>query len=288
MMALSTYLVESNGNFSRIIFILIISAILGGCYPRALLVDKNVSDSHFYSLTRTSIIFGRMGNCFELGCKEIKGADVKTFKPLSYQYAVDKNNVYYQRKILVGENPKIFRVLNGNYAVGNKVHLRNRIIADADAKTFITIPYFPFSNDPSYFAKDKNFVFAAIDKISTEPENFKLLGGGRYFYDTQDIYDIHSRKALNVDSLTFELLYKLDGSPSIYGKDAHNVLYLNGYNKIIKDADAKTFEVLCSGVGPPYFAKDRNHFYFFYSVMENINSENFNCTMNTKNIIKRN
>jgi DKNYY family protein len=260
---------------------------LSGCYPNILLVDNKVSDSHFYSFTMTSIVYGPMGNCFELGCEKIKGADAFTFKPLNYQYAVDKNNVYFKRKVLTGENPKKFRVLAGNYAVGNKVYLRDRLIADADAKTFITIPYFPFSNDPSYFAKDKNFVFAAKDKISNEPENFKLLGGRIFYYDSRDVYDIHSRKALGADPLTFKLFYKSDGTAPIYGKDAGNVFYLNGNNQTIKGADVKTFEALCIDVNRPYFAKDRSHFYFLNTVIKNINSENFNCNMNTKNIIKR-
>lgn len=236
----------------------------------------------------TSIVYGRMGNCFELGCKSIKGADIFTFEPLTSKYAIDENNVYYEREILVGENPENFRVLNGNYAIGNYVYLQDSIIPDADIKTFVVVPYFPFGgNEPLHFGKDNNFIFAHSKKISNEPENFKLLGGGRYFYDTKNTYDIHSRKALGADPLTFKLMYKQDGSPSIYGKDAHKVLYLNAGNKTIEGADSKTFEALCTGIGPPFFAKDINHYYYFNIVMKNINENNFKCSMETKNLIKR-
>jgi hypothetical protein len=265
------------------VFAVIVLFSLSACSPWQQ-VNEKVSDSHYYSLLKTSVIYFPMGNTFTSTRTEIDGADVDTFVPLSSYYAIDKNYVFYKSKILNGEKPDAFRKLDGSYAVGQYVYLRGEIIPEADTESFIILEYFESGNEPDFYGKDKNFVFAAREIISNEPENFKLMGQGKYFYDSKDVYDVHSRKALGADPQSFTFLHKPDGSPSVYAADKSHVFYVDSYYPIIKQADLATFEVLCAGDKPPYFAKDMHHYYYFNNIMKNVNSNNFSCDMNTENI----
>lgn len=67
----------------------------------------------------------------------IKGADAKTFKIISYDWAKDKNHYYYFGKPILEIDYSSFRFLDYHYAK-DKYHVfyDNKIIEGADAKTF--------------------------------------------------------------------------------------------------------------------------------------------------------
>jgi hypothetical protein len=219
------------------------------------------------------------GDCYSIGCEEIEGADLDTFKPLnsiyasdkSYayyeherlsgadantfkplneMYASDKNYVYYRGERISGESPGDFKVAGGPYAVGgNAVYWAGEIVSSADPDTFEVV-VFLIDKNTNYYGKYKNAIFCTKDYLSDQPTLFRSLNNDAYFADGKDVYYVYSCESLGADPTTFEFLYKKDGSGSLYGKDAKKVFRLvQGINGDIEVADTETFEVLCSGVG---------------------------------------
>jgi hypothetical protein len=81
-------------------------------------VDAEASSSHYYNRWHTKIIFSPGGNWFEGGYSPIAGADVSSFAPLNRSYGIDRKALFYQERLLVGEQPNGFRVVSGPYAAG--------------------------------------------------------------------------------------------------------------------------------------------------------------------------
>ncbi|MCP5495643.1 MAG: DKNYY domain-containing protein [Leptospiraceae bacterium] len=261
------------------------------CTSPGSLIDKNVSKNHYYSSFKTSVIFATMGgDCFSIGCKEIEGSDIDTFKPLNNFYGSDKNYVYYKddkiagadmntfrplseiyavdkeyvyfgSKKISGENSGDFKTVDGAYAIGKKVYWIGRVLPSADPNTFETAT---IQNEKrtGYYGKDKNAIFCLEKQLSNQPTLFKQLHKNGYFSDRNKVYYIYSCESFDADPKTFEFIYKKDGSESHYGKDFKRVfLLLIGLHKTIEGADPKTFEVLLCSNAALDFAKDKNHVY---------------------------
>ena len=63
-------------------------------------VNKELSDSYYYSYNTKKIRYSPMGNWFSLGNSLIEQADVDTFEVLSRDFARDKNHIYFRSDII--------------------------------------------------------------------------------------------------------------------------------------------------------------------------------------------
>jgi hypothetical protein len=230
-----------------------------GC-PAGPAVNRDVSDSHYYSVASLGIVFSPGGNCLA-ECTKISGASVLSFAPLNDLYSIDRNNVFFEAQALSGEGPAEFRVAGGPYAAGKQgVYWFGEIIDGADPASFSSVEF--HLAGPQYYGFDRRSVFCRDTVISDQPKEFHALARAKYFADKSDVYVVSGGvcQALGADPSTFHFLAKQDGSPSIYAKDAKTVFYL-WTREVIPSADPTTFEALCEGLGPPHFARDRRQVY---------------------------
>jgi hypothetical protein len=251
--------------------VLVASLFLWSCAPLGGPVDRARSNNHYFNATHTAVIWGRTGNCVELGCVEIKGADAKTFKVMNSSYAKDARSVFYEAQVIEGENPDQFRAV-GPYAIGaNGVYWRGTLIDVKDATSFSV-----YQVNNLYYGKDKFAVYCENGKISDDPIHFKPLDRAGYLVDQNDVYFMDGVcRPLHADPGTFRFLFKKDGSESVYAKDAHRVYVVSVYHRQIPEADAKTFTVLCTGSGPPHYALDKRHVYNFGNIVANASPDTF-------------
>lgn len=251
------------------------------CVPLGPPIDETVSDNHYYSFLRTSVIFGQHGNCFELGCLEIEEADVQTFRPLNDMYAMDKQRAYYREDVLPEETPEAFRLAGGPYAVGSKgVYWYGKTFPVEDQETFHAVAYRIPGSKQFHYGVDDSGVYCHNEKISSRPDTFHALGRHTYFADSTNVYFMDGCEALDADPESFEFLKKSDGSYSVYARDSSTVYIVSVHHKPIEAADSETFEVLCAGVGPPHYARDRNHVYDFGKVVEGVDPGTFRIEEN--------
>lgn len=252
------------------------------CTPLGPKIDESVSDNHYYSLFRTSVIFGWMGNCFELGCFEIEEADVDTFRPLNYMYAVDEHRVYYQQNVILDETPDGFRLAGGPYAVGSKgAYWDGETFPVQDEESFQAVE-FRLDERKLHYGVDSSGVYCRNRKISDHPDGFHALERPTYFADSGDVYVMRGGtcQALGADPDGFQFLKKADGAYSVYAKDSSSVYVLRFDYRAIEGADSATFEVLCSGVGPPHYARDKNRVYDFGEIVDGIDPNTFSIDQN--------
>jgi hypothetical protein len=207
---------------------------------------------------------------------EIKGADIESFiqYPGFVGYAKDKNNVYTGKKIFTESDKDTFEVLNYVYAKDkSNVWTMFGKIKDADAATFTVCDRGKFcigkdningkwneSFSPCGFGKDRNnvYYFDTQGKVkiikNAISETFVSLDDGFFGYDEKAVFCGHNK--LNKANPQTWKLYKIG---YFYSKDRH-IYYLN---RILKDADVETFEIVeTNKTYIPQYAKDKNNYYF--------------------------
>ncbi len=229
--------------------------------------------------------------------KKIDGSDGKSLVEINDNYLKDKNLVYHQTgflNIVSGAEPASFVALKNNYGKDNN-NAYNRadlIVKNIDSETFEIL------GDGRHYAKDKNFVYSLSNcdhncKLieSADPTSFMVIGNG-YAKDKDFVY--YYGKFISVDTESFEILeagYTEDKdfiyyerSPIENGGDPQSFKVLDEYwpyakdknfvyygEKIIRDADIKSFEVIERTTR----AKDKNHVYEFGKIIEGADPETF-------------
>jgi hypothetical protein len=206
---------------------------------------------------------------------EIKGADIESFLQYPGCWAIDKNHCYSVSSRLNGADVKTFKVLNYTYAKDKlNVWTLGGKIKDADAETFEACDSGRYSlgkkrrNNKFYeiyvpygFGKDKNNVyyynFDGKPNIikSASPETFVSLGDGYFGYDSDGVF-CEIKKLNKANPKTWKL-YK---TGYLYSRDKF-IYYLN---RIIKDADVETFEIIenVPSVDLVFqYARDKNNYY---------------------------
>ena len=220
----------------------------------------------------------------------INGADIASFLSYSGYWAHDQKNCYMGDSRLTNADRESFVGLNYAYAKDkNSVWTMGGRIKDADAESFAVCDdgkqyWFPIISrlnglngkefityTPCGFGKDKNYVYhydgagkANICK-NAAPDTFVSMNNGYYGFD--DCHVFCGRSKLNkADPKSWKIIK--DGY--YYSKD--KLIYY--FNRIIKGADAETFEV--AGEDPELFdtpfayyrklktqlARDKNNYYF--------------------------
>jgi DKNYY family len=177
---------------------------------------------------------------FQYG-KKLPWLDKKSLEIIEAGYLKDKNGVYYRDSPSAGIDPKTYVILeNGNYVKDYKrAYYRGKAILNSDASTFITLKSNYYDQD---FAKDKYSVYFKEEKISNEPESFRMLTGA-YFKDKKSVFfwqngarGVELIKLDQRDAATFEVL-----EPEYMSKDSFGVY---AQNVKIENADSSTFQTL--------------------------------------------
>lgn len=165
----------------------------------------------------------------------LEGIDLSSFK-IFYNYAKDKNNVYYKGFIIVGADAKSFKEVSFDYAKDkNFVYYGSMILDKADSKTFKVL-------NNSCFAKDKKNIYFLNEILENVDFNtFKVLDES-YSRDKNTVYT-----------------YSCDGPDHKY----------SGYNKL-KEADVNNFKVLSFK-----YAKDKNNVYYMGQKLEKADAKTF-------------
>ena len=189
--------------------------------------------------------------------KKIKNSDSKTFKILKYWYAIDKNNIYYTILTcswcwfkIVGKNDWHFKIVNNIYTKNNSfVFAYWKSIDWLDPKTFVAIWDYNW-HDKFWITEDKVIKKYYFNKWTSIYYNL--------YWDTTK-YD---KELKWVDFDSFTVISKK------YAKDKNHVYYKN---KIIKDADPKTFVDFRKWC----YAKDKNHIFCNNEIIEWVDINTF-------------
>jgi hypothetical protein len=209
---------------------------------------------------------------------EVKGADIDSFEQFPGNWAKDKKHCYSVGCRLRGADPATFEVLNYTYARDcNNVWTLGGRIAEADAETFEVCDSgmyslgrkFKWSPEkqkiwyelfvPHGYGKDRNNVyyynFDGKPRVVKKaiPASFQSLGDGEFGFDEKSVF--HELFVIpKANPATWSKLHE----DYNYSRDLNRIYYLN---RLMKDADAETFEVVVSPVAtgkPAQYAKDRN------------------------------
>jgi hypothetical protein len=210
---------------------------------------------------------------------EMKGIDIETFIQYQGSWAKDKNYCYSAHARLHGADANSFTVLNYTYAkddfniwtVGGK-------IKDVDVETFVVCDRGKHSLGKSYdknkdewyelfvpygYGKDKNNVYyydsSGKPNIvkNASPETFISLDDNYFGYDENSVF-CGIKKLQKANPKTWKKIKDL----YYYSKDKNIVYY---FNRIIKEADFETFEVLEKDIKQGavlQLAKDKNNYYW--------------------------
>lgn len=132
--------------------------------------------------------------------EDIVNADLDTFLPIAYDYAVDKYRAFSKTDQLIGTDPFTFRHIPYSYGLdNNSVYFYNHEILDADPFTFTV-----FSGD-EFVSRDKNYVYYFGEKIpGSDPETFEILNTS-YQKDKNQVYYMFE-VIEGADPGTFEIL----------------------------------------------------------------------------------
>ena len=209
---------------------------------------------------------------------KVKDVDIESFETLRDNkgligdyYAKDNKNVYLYGKKLKDVLPEGFEIVKENYvkdsknvykieaeitdsipiSSDNKINTKKISLDGLDVKTFRALENDKDVTSIDYFV-DKNNIYYAyenLEKIQGADKNsFEVLGN----YIAKDKNNVYykGRKMENVDSASIKTF------GNFIGKDKNRVFYITG-NEDIKDADAKSFEIM----GDTRYFRDKNNIF---------------------------
>ncbi|MBJ7554738.1 DKNYY domain-containing protein [Marinomonas spartinae] len=246
----------------------------------------NSKVSNQYYRQDGKVVFVRNGNFFQIGGKEIEGADSDTFEVIDQSYAKDINNVYFNGKSVVGASPSSVKFVkselnansaNSGYLISNdKVFCYGDVIEGAEPTTFVYLHglysmdkdylyYYidikiplkltpaAISNANEHYIRHKEQVIYQGQVISNEANSFKIISD-EYSTDTFHIYSYGEIvEEMVPDGFTIISPY--------YRKDKNQAYY---FNTPILKSDPNTFKVLNDTI-----SKDQRNLYYRGNVVEN-------------------
>lgn len=191
--------------------------------------------------------------------KIVKDTDYSTFSVVKWEYARDKNNVYYYGKKIDGADVLTFKVIQESDDKEKATKDRNSVywhgtkLKDADPVTFQLLKH--------GYKKDKNHVYYWRTLIKeADSDSFEILAT---LYSKDKNFVFYGEAIIkNADPQTFEHLNNL------YSRDK-NFVYSGA--SIIQNADKDTFQVLGKGT----YAKDKNMAYFDCDPIKNVDVKTF-------------
>ena len=199
---------------------------------------KKVDNSDYYFKDKNSIYYEDSGNLHK-----IESADLKTFKDLDYNFAKDKNNIYYKNKKLDGIDAASFEKIEFNF-IKDKNGLY-KIDEDEEKNEIKLIPI--------------------NEKVNLE--NFEEIGGN-YYKDDKNLYYFGENEFKKIDGSDPNSFEYDNENYTFIAKDKNNV-YFDGEK--VKGIDVKSAEGI-DGL----WIKDKNSVFYRGKKLEKISSNNFN------------
>ncbi|MHA7058037.1 DKNYY domain-containing protein [Aquimarina sp. M1] len=300
-----------------IIFLIVGSLFIYGVYrflnPFGGLVNKELSDSYYYTRDNEGIVYSPMGNWFSLGKDEME-VDLPSFQVLGRDYAKDADHAYFKSRAINSpidvasfqvkaglvpmDKNHVYILTDDLYYLHDSDEEGFKILEGADAKT-----YEPLGYD---FAKDKNFIYhnnekcTVVDHGSFEIINdqfCKDVNGVYHYWYGQPILKVENANPSKIISLTdshirddqnvyfylshrgFENIDKVitlpfQDSEQISFFEDHSLLKIDDRifyeGLLVENADASTFKDLEYG-----YAKDVNHVFFHGKMVEGADVKTF-------------
>ena len=199
---------------------------------------KKVDDSDYYFKDKNSIYYEDSGNLHK-----IENADLKTFKDLDYNFAKDKNNIYYKNKKLDGIDAASFEKIEFNF-----IKDKNRLYKIDEDEEKNEIKLIPIN-----------------EKVNLE--NFEEIGGN-YYKDDKNLYYFGENEFKKIDGSDPNSFEYDNENYTFIAKDKNNV-YFDGEK--VKGIDVKSAEGI-DGL----WIKDKNSVFYRGKKLEKISSNNFN------------
>lgn len=269
-------------------------------------VDKEISDSYYYSTDGKSMVYSPMGNWFELGKTSFDG-DVATFSVLARDYGKDKDHVYYKSKPISNEVDIKSFVVKDDYIPMDKNHVYVvtdnsscmdktkaclKIIEGADPATYKRLN-FTFTKDKAhvfcndtivssldtdsfevvsdYFSKDKGGVYlhqfdAPLKKLPIDPDDLMAIAPD-IIRDSSQVYIFVGGKT-GLINIPFRDSSKIQSFAQRDLLRIDDVIYYQGVP--MEGADAETFEIIDGG----HF-KDKNKVFFWGELIEEADVNTF-------------
>ena len=235
-----------------------------------------ISDTSSSGLGPLRIFYYKLNNADPESFVEID--DSKTYTTpgggayrLAYGY--DKNRVYYESRTLEGADPATFEIMDCGYSKD-----ANNIYRFSDKKDNIDLETFTVIGNLHYpFAYDKNHVYFENSIVEgADPATFEMMALG-YSKDAKHAYWCNVYKVIPInkaDPKTFVVVENTDPWPTAFAYDKNHVYF---ENRIIEDANPKTFEVMGCG-----YSRDTNNVYRYSNKIRKADPETF-TVMKTAN-----
>lgn len=199
---------------------------------------KKVDDSDYYFKDKNSIYYEDSGNLHK-----IENADLKTFKDLDYNFAKDKNNIYYKNKKLDGIDAASFEKIEFNF-----IKDKNRLYKIDEDEEKNEIKLIPIN-----------------EKVNLE--NFEEIGGN-YYKDDKNLYYFGENEFKKIEGADPNSFKYDNENYTFIAKDKNNVYFEGEKVKGIDVKSAKGIDGL--------WIKDKNSVFYRGKKLEKISSNNFN------------
>ena len=199
---------------------------------------KKVDDSNYYFKDKNSIYYEDSGNLHK-----IESADLKTFKDLDYNFAKDKNNIYYKNKKLDGIDAASFEKIEFNF-----IKDKNRLYKIDEDEEKNEIKLIPIN-----------------EKVNLE--NFEEIGGN-YYKDDKNLYYFGENEFKKIEGADPNSFKYDNENHTFIAKDKNNV-YFEGEK--VKGIDVNSAEGI-NGL----WIKDKNNVFYEGKKLKGISSDNFN------------
>ena len=226
---------------------------------------KKVDDSDYYFKDKNSIYYEDSGNLHK-----IENADLKTFKDLDYNFAKDKNNIYYKNKKLDGIDAASFEKIVFNF-IKDKNRLY-KIDEDEEKNEIKLIPINEKVNlenfeeiGGNYYKDDKNLYYFGENEFKkiegADPNSFKYDNENYTFIakDKNNVY-FEGEKVKGID------VNSAEGINGLWIKDKNNVFY---EGKKLKGISSYNFSYFDGGLSYDKILVDKNGIYKFIETEDN-------------------
>lgn len=261
-------------------------------------VNKTLSNQYY--LKNDKVMFHANGNFVNQAGHVIKDADPASFVVLSYQYAKDDSQVFYQDNVIKNADPKTFKVFPGEDIIGGRylsckfardnfnAYLYNKIIVGAQPKTFSPLWGEYCRDETNIFYKGQKFTesTAPAEKVANDinkdyirlgdvffyrdkpipgvdAESFILIGEG-FARDSKQVY-YYEHPISGVNAGSFKRLnrhYSLDNQ--------HVYFHGEGVFKALPGSDPKNFNVINQE-----FGKDKEQVYYNDHILREVDANTF-------------
>ncbi len=233
-----------------LIFVLTLGAIIISTHHSDVDLHGNEESypySNCYVKSEGKVYYNRLSDGYYL----VKGADVKTFKPLNVvsDYGTtgkDSNHVYFKTEIIPGLKPAESIYLGNNFITNQRqVFYGNILLKQADAATFTHLfSYYSFDKKHLYY---KQNIVNGADANTLKPIKFDANKNNRPIEYVRDKYHVYYKGALikRANPASFTYLYVEDDQWNTqYAFDGSHYFYQQNIILVNNDINATHLKLL--------------------------------------------